>query len=204
MFEVLYQVSRDAHIFIFTVPTRSSLLSPHVHLYCPHMFIFTVPTRSSLLSPHVHLYCPHTFIFTVLTPSSLLSPHVHLYCPHMFIFTVLTRSSLLSSHLHLYCPQDVDQESGEDLNPQHTRSIVGGEVKGEEDNARNPDRPSSLPLVNAPEVDDQGEVRTFKRISSPERWELKQMIAAKAIDISELPDFDEETGLLPKQDDSGE
>ncbi|XP_076460598.1 LOW QUALITY PROTEIN: ATP-dependent RNA helicase DHX8-like [Babylonia areolata] len=100
--------------------------------------------------------------------------------------------------------KDVDQESGEDLNPQHTRSIVGGEVKGDEDTARNPDRPSTLPLVNAPEVDDQGEVRTFKRISSPERWELKQMMAANAIDISELPDFDEETGLLPKQDDSDE
>ena len=29
------------------------------------------------------------------------------------------------------------------------------------------------------------------------------MMAARAIDVSELPDFDEETGLLPKQDDSG-
>nr|KAG5695240.1 hypothetical protein BaRGS_008068 [Batillaria attramentaria] len=100
--------------------------------------------------------------------------------------------------------KDVDQDSGEDLNPQHTRSIVGGEVKGDDVDARNPDRPSTLPLVNAPELDDSGEVRTFKRISSPERWELKQMMAAKAIEISELPDFDEETGLLPKQDDSDE
>ena len=80
---------------------------------------------------------------------------------------------------------------------------MGGEVKGDDVNARNPDRPSTLPLVNAPELDDKGEVRTFKRISSPERWELKQMMAARAIDVSELPDFDEETGLLPKQDDSG-
>lgn len=89
------------------------------------------------------------------------------------------------------------------MNPQLTRSIVGGEVKNDESDARNPDRPSTLPLVNAPEVDDSGEVRTFKRISSPERWELKQMMAAKAIEITELPDFDDETGLLPKQDDSG-
>ncbi|KAK7109917.1 ATP-dependent RNA helicase DHX8-like isoform X1 [Littorina saxatilis] len=100
--------------------------------------------------------------------------------------------------------KDVDQDSGKDLNPQHTSNIVGGEVKGDDINARNPDRPSTLPLVNAPEIDEQGEVRTFKRISSPERWELKQMMAAKVIDISELPDFDEETGLLPKQDDSDE
>lgn len=89
------------------------------------------------------------------------------------------------------------------MNPQQTRNIVGGEVKSDESDLRNPDRPSALPLVNAPEVDEAGEVKTFKRISSPERWELKQMMAAKAIDISELPDFDDETGLLPKQDDSG-
>lgn len=30
------------------------------------------------------------------------------------------------------------------------------------------------------------------------------MIAANVIDKSEYPDFDEETGLLPKEDDSGE
>ncbi len=36
------------------------------------------------------------------------------------------------------------------------------------------------------------------RMSSPERWEIKQLIAANVIDKSELPEFDEETGLLPK------
>ena len=76
-------------------------------------------------------------------------------------------------------------------------------MKSDEAVARNPDRPSSMSLVHAPELSDKGELRTFKRISSPERWELQQMRAAKAIDISEMPDFDEETGLLPKQDDSG-
>ena len=35
-------------------------------------------------------------------------------------------------------------------------------------------------------------------MSSPERWEIKQLIAANVIDKSELPEFDEETGLLPK------
>ncbi len=38
------------------------------------------------------------------------------------------------------------------------------------------------------------------RMSSPERWEIKQLIAANVIDKSELPEFDEETGLLPKVD----
>lgn len=59
------------------------------------------------------------------------------------------------------------------------------------------------------------------RISSPERWEIKQvrlsiikvrasltrvlqMISSGCIDKSELPDFDDETGLLPKDEEDGE
>lgn len=98
--------------------------------------------------------------------------------------------------------QDVDQRTGEDLNP--SRVNVGGEVRGEDLDARNPDRPSTLPLVDAPELEDEkSEMKTFKRLSSPQRWELKQMMAANCIDVTALPDFDEETGLLPKEDDSG-
>jgi ATP-dependent RNA helicase DHX8/PRP22 len=54
-----------------------------------------------------------------------------------------------------------------------------------------------------PEVDMDRERRKVQRISSPEKWEIKQMVAANVIDKSELPDFDEENGLLPKEDDSG-
>ena len=96
----------------------------------------------------------------------------------------------------------MDQESGEDLNPGRLRDRMGGETS-EDAQARNPDRPSSMPLVTLPELDDK-ERRKVQRISSPEKWELKQMIAANVIDKSELPDFDEETGLLPKDDDSDE
>ena len=47
--------------------------------------------------------------------------------------------------------------------------------------------------------DDAGSSSKKKvRMSSPERWEIKQLIAANVIDKSELPEFDEETGLLPK------
>ncbi|KAK3789393.1 hypothetical protein RRG08_005541 [Elysia crispata] len=99
--------------------------------------------------------------------------------------------------------KDVDQESGEDLNP--SRVHVGGEIKSTEDVARNPDRPSTLPLVDAPELEDEKtEMKTFKRLSSPERWELKQMMAANCIDVTALPDFEEDTGLLPREDDSDE
>ncbi|KAK3591983.1 hypothetical protein CHS0354_031490 [Potamilus streckersoni] len=100
--------------------------------------------------------------------------------------------------------KDVDQETGEDLNPGQIRSMVGGEVKSDEIEARNPDRPSTMPLVSLPEANDTLERKRLNRISSPEKWEIKQMLAANVIDKSELPDFDEETGLLPKDDDSDE
>jgi ATP-dependent RNA helicase DHX8/PRP22 len=42
------------------------------------------------------------------------------------------------------------------------------------------------------------------RISSPEKWEVEGMLTAACIDKSELPDFDDETGLLPKEEDEEE
>ncbi len=97
--------------------------------------------------------------------------------------------------------KDVDQGTGEDLNPSKVRT-VGGEVDNDAE-ARNPDRPSSMPLISLPDLDDTQERKKFQRVGSPERWEIKQMMAANVIDNRELPDFDEETGLLPKDDDSG-
>ena len=54
--------------------------------------------------------------------------------------------------------------------------------------------------MTVPEVDERTE---HKRVNIPdtEKWELKQLMAAGAIPKSDLPDFDEETGLLPNQDD---
>ncbi|XP_048448906.1 ATP-dependent RNA helicase DHX8-like, partial [Rhincodon typus] len=96
--------------------------------------------------------------------------------------------------------KDVDQDTGEDLNPNRRRN-VGGETN-EETTMRNPDRPSNLSLVNTPEVeDDVLERKRLTKISDPEKWEIKQMIAANVISKEEYPDFDEETGILPKVDD---
>lgn len=66
--------------------------------------------------------------------------------------------------------------------------------------ARNPDRPSTAPLLSVPEMDSNKERKAIKRISSPEKWELKQMMAGSAISVTEMPDFDEETGILPKEE----
>uniref|UniRef100_A0A8C5NNA1 ATP-dependent RNA helicase DHX8 n=1 Tax=Junco hyemalis TaxID=40217 RepID=A0A8C5NNA1_JUNHY len=72
----------------------------------------------------------------------------------------------------------------------------------EESSMRNPDRPSHLSLVSAPEVEDDSlERKRLTRISDPEKWEIKQMIAANVLSKEEFPDFDEETGILPKVDD---
>lgn len=101
--------------------------------------------------------------------------------------------------------QDVDQTTGEDLNPSGSRRH-DGDVPASgfdaDDNARNPDRPATVPLVDMPELDDDSERKAIKRISSPERWEIKQMMSANVIDCSDLPEFDEETGLLPKEDEN--
>lgn len=94
--------------------------------------------------------------------------------------------------------KDVDQETGEDLNPRMRRD------NDDDASARNPDRPVSMPLVSVPDVNEFTEKKAMKRVTSPERWELKQMIAANVIDKSELPDFDEETGILAKDNESDE
>lgn len=98
--------------------------------------------------------------------------------------------------------KEVDQDTGADLN-----DSSHAHLRPESDTRdRNPDRPvggtSMLHLEggNLEEEEDQTRKRVT-RISSPERWEIKQMISSGVIDRSELPDFDEETGLLPKDED---
>ncbi|CAH2215945.1 jg21372 [Pararge aegeria aegeria] len=96
--------------------------------------------------------------------------------------------------------KDVCQESGKDLNPT-SHAHLEAEREG-----RNPDRPPPAATVLAGlqsglDPDEDSSRKRVTRISSPERWEIKQMISSGVIDKSELPDFDEETGLLPKDED---
>lgn len=90
---------------------------------------------------------------------------------------------------------DVNQETGEDLKPR--------EDVNEGDNMRNPDRPDNLAsaiLGTREEV--AGARRKVQQISDYEKWELHQMMSANCIDKTELPYFDEESGILPKDEDS--
>lgn len=70
--------------------------------------------------------------------------------------------------------QDVDQDTGEDLNPNRRRNM--GADGSEETAMRNPDRPTNLNLGHAPEVeDDTLERKRLTKISDPEKWEIKQV-----------------------------
>lgn len=99
--------------------------------------------------------------------------------------------------------KEVDQTTGEDMNPTSHKQVE------QVDRDRNPDRPmnNSTSVLRLPVGIDDGEEDSRKRvtrISSPERWEIKQMISSGCIDKSELPEFDEETGLLPREEEDGE
>uniref|UniRef100_A0A8D3E8E1 ATP-dependent RNA helicase DHX8 n=1 Tax=Scophthalmus maximus TaxID=52904 RepID=A0A8D3E8E1_SCOMX len=92
--------------------------------------------------------------------------------------------------------KDVDQETGEDLNPNRRRNLDSG-VRDEA--MRNPDRPAEAPLLDLEE--NPTEHKRLTKITDLEKWEIKQMIAANVLPKEEFPEFDEETGILPKMDD---
>ena len=84
--------------------------------------------------------------------------------------------------------KDVDQVSGQDLTP-HLRIRSEAEIEEERVRAlRAGSGSNAVPLRSK----DSGPVRSAKRLTSPERWELKQLIASGNLDPSELPEFDED------------
>ncbi|PPQ64071.1 hypothetical protein CVT24_008884 [Panaeolus cyanescens] len=84
--------------------------------------------------------------------------------------------------------KDVDQTTGRDLTP-HLR--IKSEAEMEEERiqaARASSGANALPLRSK----DEAPVKSAKRLTSPERWEIKQLISSGAIDASEYPDLDED------------
>lgn len=85
--------------------------------------------------------------------------------------------------------KDVDQASGRDLTP-HLR--IKSEADMEEDRLKTGRLSSSganaIPLRSR----DEAPIRSAKRLTSPERWEIKQLISSGALDSSEYPDLDED------------
>lgn len=90
--------------------------------------------------------------------------------------------------------KDVDQTTGQDLTP-HLRIRSEAEMEAERTQAAR--GANAIPLGSSeseapPPPPSSGAVRSAKRLTSPERWELKQLIASGALDASEYPELDEE------------
>nr|XP_009860657.1 ATP-dependent RNA helicase DHX8 [Ciona intestinalis] len=98
--------------------------------------------------------------------------------------------------------KDVDQITGEDLNPGRTSRMKKPKIKDEELIGRNPDRPSDLQVSDVQDRSDSP--KRINKMSDMERWEIKQMVSAGCMDVTELPEFDEESGVLPKADSDNE
>lgn len=84
--------------------------------------------------------------------------------------------------------KDVDQVTGRDLTP-HLRIKSEAEMEEERQQAaRASSGANAVPLRSR----DEKPVRSAKRLTSPERWEIKQLISSGVIDASEYPDLDED------------
>ena len=107
--------------------------------------------------------------------------------------------------------KEVDQDTGKDLNPQNTKRLkqTARETEMADDAgtgplsaaARNPDRP--MDAFEAPVDDDDQALsskKKVKQISDFEKWELQQLLNANAIKLTDLPFYDEDTGVLQKED----
>ncbi|ORY38513.1 P-loop containing nucleoside triphosphate hydrolase protein [Rhizoclosmatium globosum] len=90
--------------------------------------------------------------------------------------------------------KDVDQATGRDLSP---NLRVKSREEMMQDSVRNPDRPVITSFSEIPVVDDvDTHSAAVKRISSPERWEIKQLIASGVLNPKDYPNIDEDQGLL--------
>ena len=85
--------------------------------------------------------------------------------------------------------KDVDQATGRDLTP-HLRIKSEAELAAEEQQ-RSARGANAIPL-NSRGAKEEVVVRSAKRLTSPERWEIKQLISSGALDASEYPDLDED------------
>lgn len=85
--------------------------------------------------------------------------------------------------------KDVDQQSGADLSPHlHVRSPEEAAAEERRSAARAASGSNATPLLHV----DERKSRNAKRLSSPERFEIKQLIASGAVNAADYPDIDEE------------
>jgi ATP-dependent RNA helicase DHX8/PRP22 len=99
--------------------------------------------------------------------------------------------------------KEVDQNSGEDQNPRAKNPPAIGNLN---DNLANPEAPWTNPeSTEASSASNFGpSKRTRVRLSTPERWELRQMQGGGAISQVDMPDFDQDLGILRSYDDESD
>ncbi|KAJ2851034.1 DEAH-box ATP-dependent RNA helicase prp22 [Coemansia brasiliensis] len=118
--------------------------------------------------------------------------------------------------------KDVDQETGEDLSPHlQPGESIDADRDTDERPARQPSRPITLTGGNATQLGMRGGSElashaassasksgrsSVKRMTSPERWEIKQLIASGVLNRADYPDLDEvdEDGVPAFDDDEEE
>lgn len=91
--------------------------------------------------------------------------------------------------------KEVDQQTGDDLNP----SLPKAQILSSQNESilTNPDAPwleeSGIPST---QINSQNIKRPRIRLSTPERWEFRQMQGGGAVKQIDLPDFDQELGIM--------
>ncbi|VDO70559.1 unnamed protein product [Heligmosomoides polygyrus] len=97
--------------------------------------------------------------------------------------------------------KEVDQTTGEDLNPQE--APLAPDAVGVSD-LRNPEAPWANPETSggASAVAPTTSGKSRVRMSTPERWEWQQMVGAGVVSNLDRPDFDEESGVLRRDEES--
>ncbi|CAM6098024.1 unnamed protein product [Calypogeia fissa] len=103
--------------------------------------------------------------------------------------------------------RDVDQKTGQDLLPMKKPASVDDETyrANPSSSSLGPMTRKGLSGITIVEEDDNGPSRRpLKRMSSPERWEAKQLIASGVLDVRDYPMYDDEGGGMLYQDEGAE
>ncbi|CAM6117386.1 unnamed protein product [Calypogeia fissa] len=103
--------------------------------------------------------------------------------------------------------RDVDQKTGQDLLPMKKPASADDETyrANPSSSSLGPMTRKGLSGITIVEEDDNGPSRRpLKRMSSPERWEAKQLIASGVLDVRDYPMYDDEGGGMLYQDEGAE
>uniref|UniRef100_A0A7N1A3S8 RNA helicase n=1 Tax=Kalanchoe fedtschenkoi TaxID=63787 RepID=A0A7N1A3S8_KALFE len=97
--------------------------------------------------------------------------------------------------------RDVDQHSGKDLLPLKKSSDEDGFRTNPFGSRDGPQTRTGLSGIRITDEDVAPSRRPLKRMSSPEKWEAKQLIASGVMDLKDYPMFDEEgDGMLYQEE----